>query len=223
VAVSEPKNARRREPGTRRPYKPAAVRRAEILAAARRVFVKSGYGGTTVRDIAADADVNEAMLYRFFPSKDSLFDAAVAEPLREAVSNAFAPVEGDAGVREVSETFVRDLLEAMEEIAPLLTVVLADSERGVRFYREQFEPELDRLQETIDINLDVWAHREFDAQVAMRAVFGMCLFVALDARFGSRKQPDPSVLVPELFSLFWDGLRRRPEDDPPRHQFNSRR
>jgi AcrR family transcriptional regulator len=215
VPESKPATTSTPRPGKRR-YTPGAQTRSQILAAARRQFIAFGYGGAKVRDIAADAGVDPAMLYRFFPSKDGLFEAAVAEPLKAAVSNAFAPAVGDAGVRSVSEAFVRDLLKTMEEIAPLLIVILADADRGLRFYREQFEPELERLQTTIDANLDEWAHRDFDHAIAVRAVFGMCLFVALDARFGSGQPQDAGVLVPELFAFFWDGLRRRPEDPPPR-------
>jgi AcrR family transcriptional regulator len=105
---------------TRRPRRPSTERREDVLAAARSEFVKSGYAGATVREIAAD--VNDAMLYRFFPTKEQLFEEAIAAPLEEAITNAFRPAPSDAEVRKVSEDFVRDLLEAMRDIAPLLTV-----------------------------------------------------------------------------------------------------
>src|SRR5438067_6956042 len=126
----------------RRQRRPSAERREDVLAAARSEFVKSGYAGATVREIAAAADVNDAMLYRFFSTKEQLFEEAIAGPLEEAITNAFRAAPGDAEVREVSEDFVRDLLEAMRDIAPLLTVVLGDAERGTHFYRERFEPAL---------------------------------------------------------------------------------
>jgi AcrR family transcriptional regulator len=197
---------------TRRPRRPSTERREDVLAAARSEFVKSGYAGATVREIAAAADVNDAMLYRFFPTKEQLFEEAIAAPLEEAITNAFRPAPSDAEVRKVSEDFVRDLLEAMRDIAPLLTVVLGDAERGTHFYRERFEPALARLRESIDANLGKWAHRDFDPELAMLAVCGMCWFIALHDRFSSKPTPDPKDIAPELLAIIWDGLRSRPND-----------
>lgn len=44
--------------------------RGVILDAALRLFAERGYGGTSVRDIAAVADVQPATLYAHFPSKE---------------------------------------------------------------------------------------------------------------------------------------------------------
>lgn len=193
----------------RRPRQSSTERREQILDAARRVFLKSGYAGATVREIAAAADVNDAILYRYFNTKEQLFEEAIAGPLEEAVTHAFRPAPGDVEVREVSETFVRDLLDAMREISPLLLVVLGDAERGAIFYRERFEPALARLREVINTNLPQWAHRDFDPDLAMLAVCGMCWFIALHNRFGSTPTDEPSDIAHEVLSIVWDGLRAR--------------
>jgi AcrR family transcriptional regulator len=51
--------------------------RARILEAARRRFARRGYGGTTIRAVAADAGIDPAMVMRYYGSKDGLFAAAV--------------------------------------------------------------------------------------------------------------------------------------------------
>jgi AcrR family transcriptional regulator len=193
----------------RRPRRPSTERRAEILEAARREFIRLGYRGATFRKIAEAADVNEAMLFRFFQTKDRLYEEAVAAPLEEAINHAFAPVADDVEVREISETFVKELLEAMEDIAPMLIAVLGDEERGLSFYQRRFEPAVERMVEQIKGNLDLWDHREFNPDLAFRAVVGICLFVALDERFGKRHHGKPAELAPELLSIVWDGLRAR--------------
>jgi AcrR family transcriptional regulator len=198
------------EPKTeRRPRRPSTERREEILDAARRVFLMSGYAGATVREIAAAADVNDAVLYRSFSTKEQMFEEAIAAPLEEAVNAAFRSAPSDPEVREVSEAFVRDLLEAMRDIAPLLMVVLGDAERGADFYRQRFQPALSRLREVIDTNLPMWSHRDFDPDLAAMAVVGMCLFIALHNRFGNTPTDEPHQIAPELLSIVWDGLRAR--------------
>ena len=62
-----------------------SVTRAEILAAARRLFGERGYEGTTIRAIAAAAGVNQALVHHFFGTKERIFVAAVDFPLDPAV------------------------------------------------------------------------------------------------------------------------------------------
>jgi AcrR family transcriptional regulator len=52
--------------------------RAALLAAARLRFARDGYEATNLRDIAADAGVNVALIPRYFGSKEGLFQAVIA-------------------------------------------------------------------------------------------------------------------------------------------------
>jgi len=52
--------------------------RAALLAAARLRFARDGYEATNLRDIAADAGVNVALIPRYFGSKEGLFQTVVA-------------------------------------------------------------------------------------------------------------------------------------------------
>jgi len=56
----------------------AAATRQALLQAARGRFVRLGYERTTLRDVAADAGVNLALIKRYFGSKEGLFKAALA-------------------------------------------------------------------------------------------------------------------------------------------------
>ncbi|MER5435184.1 TetR family transcriptional regulator [Streptomyces sp. NPDC002588] len=56
----------------------AAATRQALLEAARGRFTRLGYDRTTLRDVAADAGVNLALIKRYFGSKEGLFKAALA-------------------------------------------------------------------------------------------------------------------------------------------------
>ena len=56
--------------------------RAAILKAAQELFAGQGYERTTVRDIAARAAIDPAMVMRYFGSKEGLFARATAFDLR---------------------------------------------------------------------------------------------------------------------------------------------
>ena len=64
-----------------RPHAGVEDTRARILAAAREVFERNGTRGTTTREVAERAGVNEATLFRHFGSKRALLDA-----MREAAA-----------------------------------------------------------------------------------------------------------------------------------------
>lgn len=57
-----------------------ATRRA-LLAAARRQIAEHGFTGTTTRDVAAAAGVNQALVYRYFGSKEKLLTEAAGGAL----------------------------------------------------------------------------------------------------------------------------------------------
>lgn len=65
-------------PGGRRPpsHDPQG-RRADVLRAAGRLFAKNGYAQTSIRAIAAEADVNHALVVTYFGGKEALFMEAV--------------------------------------------------------------------------------------------------------------------------------------------------
>ena len=53
-------------------------RRDEILKAARRVFAEQGFHGTTTRELAAAAQVSEALLFKYFPNKEAIYKAMLS-------------------------------------------------------------------------------------------------------------------------------------------------
>jgi AcrR family transcriptional regulator len=53
--------------------------RKEILRAAARVYAQHGFRGSTTRRIATEAGVNEVTIFRYFGSKDTLLNEAIAK------------------------------------------------------------------------------------------------------------------------------------------------
>lgn len=99
-------------PRGRRPG--ASGTREAILAAARSRFATHGYDRTRIRDVAADAEVDPALVHYYFESKDRLFVAAMQLPLRPA--EVIAPVLA-AGSEGLGERIVRRVLSVWEDPA----------------------------------------------------------------------------------------------------------
>jgi AcrR family transcriptional regulator len=93
-------------------WRSGAESRQRILDAARVLFDKHGYSGTTVRAVAAAAGVDPAMVFYFFDTKQGLFAAALDMPaqLPTAIESIFS-----GGLDGVGERIIRTLLESMEK------------------------------------------------------------------------------------------------------------
>ena len=95
---------------------------AAILAAAERVFARSGLAGARTDLIAAEAGVNKALLYYYFKSKERLYQA-VLEDHFEQFNRQALEVLGKAGsAREVLLRYVGlhfDFISARHRHAPL--------------------------------------------------------------------------------------------------------
>lgn len=163
-----------------------------------------------MRDVAAAADVNDALLYRHFESKAQLFDEAVSNPLDEMVSHTFTPVAGEGEMRATAERFFTEGIEAMREILPLLTMVLADAERGEQYYCDHLRPAIDQMVDVTRANLNVWEHQQFSPELIVWIAWGVCWIIALHERFGHQRA-DLETVVPGVVDVIWNGLRTRVE------------
>ncbi|TWB25663.1 TetR family transcriptional regulator [Nitrospirillum bahiense] len=61
----------------------SADRRALILEAAIRVFAEHGFDGAKTHRIAAEAQVSEALIFRHFPSKETLYRSVLRKLIRD--------------------------------------------------------------------------------------------------------------------------------------------
>lgn len=74
-----PANERRRRPGRLRGN--SSDTRQRILASARELFASNGIDRTSIRAVAAAADVDAALVHHYFGTKQQLFAAAIHLPI----------------------------------------------------------------------------------------------------------------------------------------------
>lgn len=104
--------------------------RTRILAAARDLFERNGTRGTTTREVAERAGVNEATLFRHFGSKRALLDAmregACGLELFRSVIAALPGVDLEADLR----TLAYHVTESMLVKRGMMCVSLAEEAAG---------------------------------------------------------------------------------------------
>lgn len=87
--------------------------RDAILAAARERFSEQGYDRVRMRDVAAEAGVDVALVNYHFGSKDGLFAAALEMPTPMAALMADVLEQGE--IDDFAERFLRRVLEVWDD------------------------------------------------------------------------------------------------------------
>jgi AcrR family transcriptional regulator len=124
------RTARASTPG---PRDERGVLAARILATACASFAEHGYSGTTIRAVARAADVDPALVYHYYGSKENLLDVATTPPQSFLDQIVIAWQTPSA---ELGEQLVRQMLRNWQnpEHEPILRAVMqiAGSEPAIR-------------------------------------------------------------------------------------------
>jgi TetR/AcrR family transcriptional regulator len=127
--------------------------RAAILAAAGRIFATSGLAGARTDAIAAAAGVNKALLYYYFKSKESLYEAAVEDHFSEFNRQALEVLTAPGPARAVLLRYVSlhfDFISARHQSAPLFQqLMMAGGKFLERLIRKYFAPRSEALGKLI--------------------------------------------------------------------------
>lgn len=114
----------------------ATATRVNILEAARKRFVDQGYDGASLRDIAAQAGVDVALVSRYFGSKDDLFKAVLTSDGRP--DNILDGDLSDFGER-LSRMFIVDPLEKVKFEKLLMILRSGSSSKAAEVIRKNGE------------------------------------------------------------------------------------
>lgn len=125
-----------------RPRRRVEDRRAEIIAAAIKLFVAKGYSGTRLDEVARLARVSKGLPYLYFDSKEDLFKAVVREALLPPLMEGEARLEAhDGPVADLLRGLVRDYADFIREISGgVAKLVIAEANNFpeiARFYVEE--------------------------------------------------------------------------------------
>jgi TetR/AcrR family transcriptional repressor of mexJK operon len=137
----------------------SARQRQAIVAAARDVFLRHGFVGATMDQVAAGASVSKQTLYKQFTDKQNLFAEVVLETiltdLFERLSTAADTLESAADVREglraLADGYLHGLLQP--EVIRLRRLVIGEADRfpdvGRAWFDQGFERTLVLLGESL--------------------------------------------------------------------------
>lgn len=179
---------------------------ARILTAARKAFADTGLAGTTIRSVARQADVDPALVYHYFGSKEGLLDAATTPPQRwlESVAKTWT-----TPTPELGSALLRLMLSAWadDEIGPVLRAVLQTAAHDP-VTREK----LRKIVEGSLMGVSHLGSDERDRLVRSGLVSSQLMGLAM-MRYVWRIEPVASMSDDELVAAVAPNLRHYIEDD----------
>jgi len=130
-----------------------AGRRAEIMAAAARLFAANGFHATSMADIISEAGLSAGAVYRYFRSKEELI-AAVAETALMTADDIFGKLLAD-GATPAPAQAVTMLIEGINARVVIDPTTDADLTRiGVQVWAEALRsPDLATRANTVYLRL----------------------------------------------------------------------
>jgi TetR/AcrR family transcriptional regulator, mexJK operon transcriptional repressor len=121
---------------TRRRVPRGAKRRAEIVSAAERIFLKRGFADTTMQMIASLAGGSKETLYRHFASKEALF-AEIVDRRATLISGPDSALardeEPEAALSDLGIGLMRLMMRS--DTSSLLKIVVAEAPRSPELAR----------------------------------------------------------------------------------------
>lgn len=169
----------------------AVARRELIVAAAAELFVERGYGGTSMREIAARVGLLAGSVYHYYPAKENLFLAVQKQGFRQIVARVEHVIRGSTDPWQRLELACAEHLHSVVAGDPIARVtgtgLFAIHEealqRRLKHDRDRYEAIFRKLINALDLP------RGVDRSLFRLVLFGALNWARVWYRPG-RKQPD---------------------------------
>lgn len=205
---------------------PARDRRLQIMEAAKGLFARQGFEGTTTREIAQRARVNEAIIFRHFPSKEDLYWAIIDHQCEMGAwqQKLHGQLSSGASDREVFAAIAEDILTRRAQDSGLsrllLFSALENQQRSQRFFRTHVVAYYELIAEYIGRRIEQGAFRAVNPLLAARGFVGMVVYHSLIQEiYGAKRYQDFDVKeVSETLTDIWLGGMGMRDGQSPRRK-----
>src|SRR3954463_12220497 len=193
----------------------APERKEKILSAAEELFARKGFAGTTTRELALAAGINEALLFRHFGNKEELYWAVLEQrcKLGEGRKRMERRIEEGHDDFELFAGIAQDILERHRQTPELMRLFLFSalethslSDRLFSTYSSHF---YETLANHIENRKKDGIFRDVDSMLAARGFIGMVFYHHMVQNiFGGRQYQafDPKRVAETLTEIWLRGM-----------------
>ena len=184
-------------------------RRAQLLEAARSVFVERGYYRTSVSDIVSAAGVARGTFYNYFDSKRAVFQASL-DAVMEQVNDAVIPIDVASPIPpQVTANLQRLIvtLSAPEVSRLLFAEAVGIDDEGDEALRAFYADATERVERALTTGQEMGIVRDGDMVLTAQMLMGVLKQPIFQGTL-TDNPPDPAVFVQEFYRLLAGGVLR---------------
>ncbi|MGZ4813871.1 MAG: TetR/AcrR family transcriptional regulator [Terriglobales bacterium] len=184
-----------------------------VLRAAAKLFANNGFRGTSVRQIANRAKVNEVTIFRLFNSKRGLYKEVLESKLKETRPLGI-PAELKLQDENIFRALAHDLQQAFDpEFIRLMFFAALENPEDVR---KSVSPQLDQyysiLADYLQTRINCGAIREADPRIMAKALVALLVYdrISSDFSFGAPPSTEtPQAQTGSLLEIWLHGVTRQ--------------
>ncbi|MFG6117160.1 TetR/AcrR family transcriptional regulator [Halobacillus sp. MO56] len=187
-------------------------RRANILEAAKRVFIKHGYERTTMKHVMEEAEVSRGGLYQYFSNKEDLYETILKERLSQITDETEDLLTGEISsywdlllLRVFGED--REPDDKMDPMAPSnleFFITGRNDERRRKYGQERYQNGLKVYADVIKAGQESGEFSDkYDSEILARAIITYIDGLALDHAI----LPEKDVRLKEQSAMLLEFLK----------------
>jgi len=198
----------------------ADLKRTRILEAATRRFAHFSMAKTTMSEIATDLNFSKALLYYYFPDKNSLYSAVFEYVIDKMVQDIREKINTCDDFEEIMMYTIDKRVELINQYYNLfeytINMVKELPEELERVFKESYVREVDLFAEILEIGVETDKIEVEDveetARILLYSLFGMRMGILKDMKnmlFPTKDEFDVILsLQKKMMQIFLRGLRK---------------
>jgi len=154
--------------------------RENILLAAKDIFIKKGYAGARMQEIADEAGINKALLHYYFKNKETLFDMILFEALKTIQEGIIVVLESEMDLFEKIRFFCSRYIGFLQTNTYLVSFILheinQDTDKLVNHFQRAGLKAPIRLMKQIEEEAQKGVIRRTDPHQLVINILSLCIF-----------------------------------------------
>lgn len=186
-----------------------------ILNAAKDVFIKKGFYGARMQEIADLADINKAMLHYYFKNKEELYERVYSELFEENFINAKNIFENKDSLKTKLKLYVNKLLEKMAEKPDVICFLISEynrhPEKCRKFVNDSFASNSSEIIAYLEAEAENKVINKMDFRLFVLYLNSLCVYPVMTKEiykglFGFKTDKEYSDFLKERNDLIFDQL-----------------
>ncbi len=197
----------------------ADVKRIKILEAATRRFSHFGMAKTTMSEIAKDLNFSKALLYYYFPDKNSLYSAVFEYVIDKMIEDIEEVIDMGGDFEEIMMYSIDMRVKIINQYYNLfeytMKMVKELPDELEQVFKESYLREVEIIEKILKIGIDAGEIQVEDinetARILLYSLFGMRMGILKDMKnmlFPTKEEFDHILsLQKKMMKIFLNGLR----------------